>query len=106
MASGSPDPQPQPQPQGPFDLRLSGHSPFLDPDVGKIDYFYLPPDSNAPADALVLCDSQSNHHFGPWTVLYADLHVGQLLTEADLQKAMAQPQNAAFAKALHAVEEK
>jgi hypothetical protein len=74
------------------------------PGSGKFDYFYLPADSNAPASTIVLCDYAGNHPSGFRNLLYADLHVGDAMNDQAFQALLAQPQNAAFAKALRAAE--
>ena len=74
------------------------------PSPGKFDYFYLATDGNANGNTIVLCDYKRNHKDGYRSILYADLHVGEARNDADFQQQLAQPWNAAFAKALRAAE--
>jgi len=74
------------------------------PGSGHFDYFYLPADSNADPGALVLCDFRTNHGDGHRSILFADLHAGEVDTNAEFQALLADPNNAAFAKALRTKE--
>ncbi len=66
------------------------------------DYFYLPPDPNAPNETIVACESMGNHE-DYRNALFADFHVHGFTEEA-FQALLEEPQNTAFAAALRAVE--
>ena len=67
--------------------------------AGDEEYFYLPPPAGAGGTVIVACDLTSNHGGNTRGVLYAS---GQVVWIPDFlfQQMLAQPPNAAFAKAL------
>jgi prepilin-type processing-associated H-X9-DG protein len=67
-------------------------------------YFYCPPTPHCDDATLIACDFGRNHKSGCRNLLYADLHVGQALTDEEFQQLLAQPVNAKFAKALREAE--
>jgi len=74
------------------------------PGSGKFSYVYVPGTARSDSGQIVLCDYKANHKDGYRTVLYADLHVGEFLTEDEFQQYLTAPFNAPFAKALRAAE--
>jgi len=74
------------------------------PGAGKFDYFYLPTTSSADPGTIVLCDYGRNHKGGYRTILYQDLHVGEVRTDEEFRQMLALPVNAKFAEALRKAE--
>ena len=97
---------------GPADLQALVDGDYLgwesldcpgEPTLGNVDYFYFRPPADASAESLMACDLKGNHPGDGRNVLLLDGTV-KWLNEADFRKLLAQPQNAAFAKALAEVE--
>jgi len=70
--------------------------------TGK-DYFYLPPNKDAPAETIIACDYRQNHLGKGRNVLFKDGKV-RWYSEEDFQQILSNPCNAAFAKALSKAE--
>ena len=70
--------------------------------TGK-DYFYLPPNKDAPAETIIACDYRQNHLGEGRNVLFKDGKV-RWYSEEDFQQILSNPCNAAFAKALSKAE--
>ena len=63
------------------------------------DFVYAPPAKGSPSMGVVLAEKQPTHD-GKRTVGFADGHV-QIVDEAEFQRLLTQPQNAAFAAAFN-----
>lgn len=83
-------------------LQCPAHS---QPGSTQWDYFYAPPAANAPSQTLMVCDLRRNHKDeGGRNVYRADDYYSEWLSEKEFQTELARPENAAFAKALRAIE--
>ena len=67
------------------------------------DYFYLAPVKGAAETTIVACDLKGNHGGEGRNVLVSGFYV-RWMKEAKFQAELANPENAAFAKALRAAE--